>query len=264
MALVCLGKHRGANHADIAAALRHLKPGGILLVDGPKTHGADSVLKLARTHLEVAGVISKAHGKVFWLERPKELPPQIKTWAQNAASQPNRDGFIAAPGMFSHEAIDPGTAFLAEHLDPKLKGRAADLGAGWGALTALLLQACPDITELDLYEADRKALTAAEANITDARARFHWADVTALPADTYDVIVANPPFHTARKAEPELGIAFIKAAARMLAPKGTFMMVANRHLPYETALNQSFKNWSETATSAQFKVIKAKNPQPER
>ena len=55
-----------------------------------------------------------------------------------------------------------------------------------------------------------------------------------------DAVVMNPPFHTGRTAEPGLGQAFITAAARLLAPQGQLWMVANRHLPYETALGGQF------------------------
>ncbi|QHQ33785.1 class I SAM-dependent methyltransferase [Algicella marina] len=262
LALVFLGRNRVANHAEIAMAMRRLAPGGILLVDGQKTDGIDSVLKQMRTHFEVAGVLSKSHGKVFWLVRPEYLPDVLEDWENLASPQVNSDGLITAPGMFSHEGIDPGTAFLAENLPQKCTGRAADLGAGWGALSLLLLNSAPGITTLHLYEADRKALDAARENLQDPRASFHWSDVTSLKAQAqpYDLVISNPPFHTTRKAEPSLGIAFIEAAARILSPKGVFLMVANRHLPYEAALDVSFRSWSETANNARYKVITATAP----
>ena len=50
-------------------------------------------------------------------------------------------------------------------------------------------------------------------------------------------MIMNPPFHQGRAAEPDLGAAFIAAAARILKPHGRLMMVANRQLPYEAALD---------------------------
>jgi 16S rRNA (guanine1207-N2)-methyltransferase len=61
-----------------------------------------------------------------------------------------------------------------------------------------------------------------------------------IPTEPYDAILSNPPFHTGRRADPGLGRAFISAAARMLKPSGKFIMVANRHLPYEDALKDAF------------------------
>ena len=63
---------------------------------------------------------------------------------------------------------------------------------------------------------------------------YHWHDVTAGLPETYDVIVTNPPFHTANGADnPGLGRRFIAAAAQALNPGGRLCLVANRHLPYE-------------------------------
>ena len=54
---------------------------------------------------------------------------------------------------------------LAEHLPADLAGRAADLGAGYGYLSRELLERCPKITALDLYEAEQRALALAELNL---------------------------------------------------------------------------------------------------
>ena len=53
-----------------------------------------------------------------------------------------------------------------------LSGRAADLGAGFGYLSAELLARCPGITALDLYEAEARALDLARRNLaTRSRGR---------------------------------------------------------------------------------------------
>ena len=70
----------------------------------------------------------------------------------------------------------------------------------------------------------------------------------------------NPPFHQGRKADPDLGRAFIDAAARALKPKGALWLVANRHLPYESHLGQRFANVSEVAGTPKFKILHATAP----
>ncbi len=116
-------------------------------------------------------------------------------------------------------------------------------------------------TSLDLVEADHAALTCAEANITDPRAQFHWADATVFrPERRYQGIVTNPPFHTGRAGDPALGQAFIRAAADMLTPEGTLWLVANRHLPYEKALSEHFREVAELGGDGGFKVLCAQRP----
>ena len=45
-----------------------------------------------------------------------------------------------------------------------------------------------------------------------------------------DFVVMNPPFHDGGAEDKALGVAFIEAAARMLARRGACWLVANRHL----------------------------------
>ena len=105
------------------------------------------------------------------------------------------------------------------------------------------------------------SLDCARRNVTDPRARFHWADATRWsPEDKIDAVVMNPPFHTGRSADPGLGRDFIRAAARVLAPSGRLWMVANRHLGYETALKVCFAHVEEIAGDTRFKVIHATRP----
>ncbi len=258
-ALVCLTRARAENLGNIARAWDVLPDGAPLIVTGAKTDGIDSVLKQVRKAMPVAEVVAKAHGKLFWtLKDPASPPPP--DWAHGAASRPNADGFHTAPGMFSPDRADPGSELLAARFGPEITGRVADLGAGWGWLSAKLLETAPGVAEVGLYEAEGLALDAARRNVPDARARFHWTDVTALPNDSFDWVITNPPFHQSRAAEPGLGQAFIAAAARMLAPSGTALIVANRQLPYESALTAAFRDWEELPGNGVYKLFRARRP----
>jgi len=72
--------------------------------------------------------------------------------------------------------------------------------------------------------------------------------------------VMNPPFHTGRAADPSLGRSFISAARAMLTPGGHLWLVANRHLPYEAALGEAFRNVDQIGTDSGFKVYHASRP----
>jgi len=257
-AIVQIVKSKTESLSLVAEALVHVPPGGIVAVDGQKDEGIESILKAVRTHLPVDGVLSKSHGKLFWLTRPDALPEAVMGW--RATPEPNADGFATAPGMFSPNGADQGSELLVA-LVPQLTGRVADLGAGWGYMSAVLLAEHADITALDLVEADWAALEAARANVTDPRAAFHWADAERFTPDApYDTIIANPPFHTGRAADPTLGQGFIVSAARMLKRSGQFFMVANRHLPYETTLKAHFGTGTLLAEIAGYKLYHAGKP----
>lgn len=266
MAVVVLTRSRAESLGNVARALGLLAPGGTLVVTGGKAEGVEAVARQLAAAIPLAGTYVKAHGRVLWLDRPAALPAEAAAWAADARPQPNAEGFVTAPGMFSPDHADPGSRRLAAVLPGRLSGRVADLGAGWGWLARAALASCPAITELDLHEAEAQALEAARANVTDPRARFHWTDVARLGAGAlrYDAVIANPPFHQGRAAEPQLGTAFIAAAGRILKPDGRLFLVSNRQLPYEGALAAAFREIERLDEDRAYKVILARRPQRTR
>lgn len=251
-ALVFLPRSKGLARAAIAQAAQLTR--GLIVVDGAKTDGVESVLKEVRHRVAVDGVMAKAHGKIFW------FTPSAGLFDDWIARPGQADGFITAPGVFSADGIDPASRLLAETLPVKLGRDLADLGAGWGYLSTRCLER-PSVETLHLVEADHAALDCARLNITDPRAAFHWADATRWqPPAPLDTVVMNPPFHTARSAAPALGQAFIVAAAGMLKPQGSLWLVANRHLPYEATLSEMFRAVAEVAGDARFKILHAQRP----
>lgn len=255
-AVVLVPRAKALARAWLAEAAAHVAPGGPIWVDGAKTHGIESVIKDLRARGLGGEATSKAHGKAMAFANPG--PEALEDW--RARPSHPAPGFIAWPGNFSADGIDRGSALLAEALPAHLPRRVADLGAGWGWLSAQVL-ARAGVERLDVIEADATALDAARANITDPRARFHWADATHITLDERpEAVVMNPPFHTDRTADPALGVAFIRAAAAMLTAGGTLWMVANRQLPYEAVLRAHFRHGEEVGGDGTFKVIRATGP----
>ena len=255
-AIVFAQRSRDASRAAVARAASLVATGGPIWVDGAKTDGIDSLLKDLRGRVGLSSPLAKAHGKIARFAN--EGDQVFADWA--ARDLTPAPGFKTLPGVFSAEAVDRGSLCLAAALPADLKGKVADLGAGWGWLSAQIL-ARPGVSLLHLVEADRVALDCARLNVTDPRARFHWEDATTFtPGDRLDWVVMNPPFHVSRAADPRLGIAFIRAAAAMLAPHGRLLMVANRHLPYEKTLAAAFRHVEEVSMGDGFKVLKASAP----
>ncbi|MGP6088538.1 class I SAM-dependent methyltransferase [Antarctobacter jejuensis] len=230
----------------------------LVIVDGAKTDGIEAIAKALRGRLSIDGQVSKAHGKCLWFKGGADL----SDWLRAPRTLPG--GEITAPGVFSADGPDPASVALAAALPDTLKGRFADLGAGWGWLSNRILTR-EDVKELHLVEADKAALDCARQNVSDPRAAFHWDDATTwTPPQALDGVIMNPPFHQGRKADPQLGRAFIASAARILAPHGQLWLVANRHLPYETALAESFRDTSEIGGDSRFKILHAARPTRQR
>ncbi|MEP2716908.1 class I SAM-dependent methyltransferase [Pseudophaeobacter sp.] len=246
---------RAKAEARLLVAQAEAVTAGPVLVDGAKTDGIDSILKHLRKLTETSAPLSKAHGKIFWFQGGNNT---LAEWIPAALSKV--EGYVTAPGVFSADGIDPASALLVASLPEKLGRTVADLGAGWGYLSSQILSRS-GVELLHLVEADHVALGCARSNVQDARAQFHWADARKWSApEQVNTVVMNPPFHAGRSAEPELGQAFIAAAANMLVASGHLWMVANRHLPYETILSERFAAVSEVAGDNRFKVLHAQRP----
>jgi 16S rRNA (guanine1207-N2)-methyltransferase len=241
----------------LARAWESVRPGGAIVVAGDNHDGAKSLRKYVARHCGEVESLSKHHAIGFVLTRSGESNPFPPT------PKPRRNAFEIAPGMFSADGPDEGSKLLAAHLDGRIAGRVADFGAGWGYLGTQLLAACPGITQFDSIEADHAALQAARTNLSPLSETcpiaFHWLDlVSEMPPGTFEWIVMNPPFHQGRAATPALGASFIAAAARVLGPGGRLLMVANRNLPYEAALQRDFAGFRVLAETSGFKVIEAR------
>ena len=229
-------------------------PQGLIVIDGDKTSGIESVIRDLKKKAKIDNVISKAHGKTAWFKTPanlneyKDIPSRIE------------GGFETQAGVFSSDEIDPASKLLGNIISFGLSGAGADLGGGWGYLSARALET-KAIKELHFIEADLRALTLAKSNVNDERVKFCWDNVLEWEAPKpLDFIIMNPPFHYMGRELPSLGADFIKVASRNLKKSGSLFMVANRHLPYEDVIKGHFRSFSELSGSKKFKVIRAENP----
>lgn len=260
-ALVLAGKHKGLNEAHVAEALKRVKAGGSIVVAGSKEDGIQPLRKT----LEKLGIATdhmpKYHGVAVILRRPEDVSPALAVFTSSPVTLEGR--FTAAPGMFSHERVDAGSELLASRLPTGFDGNAADFGAGWGYLSVMLAEKSPATARIDLFEADFAALEFARANLVRncprLPTRFFWQDLASEPPkEKYDLVIMNPPFHETQAAEPALGQAFIRTAAGALRQGGELYLVANRGLPYETALKENFRESHEICRNARFKVLYAR------
>ncbi len=272
LVMVLPPRQRDEARALFARALLHVAPGGTVLASMPNAEGARSgQADLAA----LAGAVqhqSKHKCRVFWsTPDPADIDQALLAeWRALDLPRAIVDGYLSRPGLFAWDRIDRASALLAANLPTDLHGHVADLGAGYGYLASQVLAHCPDVTAIDLYEAEARALEPARLNLARAQREcgrevavsIHWHDVTRGLPGRYDAIVSNPPFHQGRADLPELGRAFIISAAEALVPDGRLLIVANRHLPYEAILGARFRDVRSVVVQEGFKVIEAMGVRP--
>lgn len=265
LVLVLPPRQREEARALFARALSLCAPGGVVVASITNNEGAKSGEADLKQLAGLGGSLTKNHCRVFW-SKPMggdHDAALFAKWRELDAPRPIVGGrFRSRPGVFAWDRIDPASALLVEHLPIDLAGKGADLGAGYGYLSAEVLARGSKVVALDLYEAEARALDLAKQNLAafedKAKLGYRWHDVTSGVPEQYDFIVSNPPFHTQSRADrPDVGRRFIAVAAEALKPGGRLFLVANRHLPYEAVLNESFGQVRVAGERDGFKVIEA-------
>ncbi len=250
------GKAKDEILAGFAIAHDFLAPGGKLIVSLANTAGASRFEKELSRASPLLFSVSKNKCRAFAVSNSEPWDAGLlESWRElDEPSQIPETDFTTVPGVFSAEHTDPGSALLAKHLPPSLRGEVADLGAGWGYLSHMALGKSPRISRIDLFEADFRALECARKNV-GGPAAFHWHDVTKGLPGKYDHIITNPPFHTGQAKDVDLGRAFLTVAAASLKRGGSLHLVANRQLPYEAHLESLGLRSRLIAETHGFKVI---------
>lgn len=251
LVLVRLSRSNTYNQLLIFRACELAGPDGLVVVAGEKRSGIAPLYRQLQSQVELSERWSKYHCVVFWFNPG--------TW-DFSSFKPKKANHRA--GLFSADAPDPGSVMLTQHFDKKIYGKVADFGAGWGYLSQAVLNASPNITSLDLYEADHDGVLACQYLLNQEHSSLpisiHWHDVANTPIrERFDWVIMNPPFHKDGKTVAELGRSFIKRAASRLAPGGKLLMVANRQLAYEASLNGLFSSYEKLEENNLYKVLYA-------
>lgn len=250
------GKSKDEVLAGFARAHDLLADGGKLVVVIANLAGASRFEKELKQAAPLLFSVSKNKCRAFAVSKEARWEPAVLSgWRElGKMSRVPETSFLTQAGVFSAKHVDPGSALLAAHLPASLRGRVADLGAGWGYLSQVALEKSPKIERIDLFEADRRALDCARENVSE-KAAFHWHDVTAGLPEGYDHIISNPPFHTGQAKDVDLGKQFLAVAAKALKRGGSLYVVANRQLPYEAHLAELGLRARQIAENHAYKII---------
>lgn len=239
-------------------AAKHLAPEGTILVVGENKGGVKSLPKLLPQCFSPAIKLDNARHcllyRAFLTSKPAAFT--LEDWSSRyTLSTPQGEITICnLVGVFSEKKLDQGTELLLENL-PELKGRVLDFGCGAGVISAALLKQYPHL-QIDCIDINAMALAACKLTLAanNMQANVYPSDGYAQIEGQFDGIISNPPFHDGLDSTFTIANAFVSESAKRLLTKGTWQIVANRHLPYADNIANAFGSVHVLAENNKYKV----------
>lgn len=266
--VVHLQKSRDGTWEGLAAAWERLGEDGRLVLVGGNDLGVRSAVdRLEREVGQPGGVrANRARGRaVSFVRTSGDGPPRPAASTIDVVAGHDRFEVASEPGVFSADALDPGSRLLLDHLDRiGTAERVLDPGCGLGVLGLAALRRFPGARAV-LADADARAVAAARRNAANLGLRRRcdalWWDaaVDPPPASGCDLVVCNPPFHRGVRVDLATARAVLGAAGRSLAPGGLALVVALRTLPFERDLT-SVGELEQLADRDGYKLLQLRRP----
>ncbi|WP_434352903.1 methyltransferase [Psychrobacter sp. HD31] len=219
---------------------------------------ANSLLKIAACYFdEIEQSQAWKKARLLILKKPKSHVDYGSFINQITFNQTNYQQYF---GVFSADKIDIGTQFLLQQFDginlmvKNKENKILDLACGNGVIAKTLSAQNPN-AEFTLTDDFNLAVESAKLNLAGINAKYLWDDsLDKIENDYFDLVVSNPPFHFEHENNIEVSLGLFKQVRRVLKNGGRFILVANKHLSYDTHLLPIFKQVHLVAYNKKFAV----------
>jgi len=262
--ILYLSKSKPETTMLIDLAVSYLsQSGGQLWIVGENSGGVKSVPAILEAkNLQGYKLDSARHCAIYTVEvavTTDSSKPDIHQYFKKFRVEANVQ-LSSLPGVFSHQRLDQGTALLLNTLPDKISGPVLDFGCGCGVVGTHILKKHPGL-EVDFLDISWLAVQSAKntvaINAVKAREFYCQNGISSL-ANSYRLIVSNPPFHDGVRTNYSATEQFLDEAYSKLAIGGELIIVANQFLKYEPIIKQRFGSVTEVNRSEGFKILQAK------
>jgi 16S rRNA (guanine1207-N2)-methyltransferase len=149
--------------------------------------------------------------------------------------------FVSRPGTFSYGRFDNGARALCEVMEIEPGDRVLDLGCGIGTNGVFASQQSGPSGHIAFVDSNARAIALAEMNARANRVTnfetFATATVEGPQEDSFDVVLANPPYY----ADSSIARLFIERAKKLLTPQGRFFLVTRQPEELGEAILDNFE-----------------------
>lgn len=270
--MIDLPKGRKLCRRWLMEAYLTIKQNGILLLAGANDQGIQSVAKDGNDLFGHRSVIALKKGNRLIQFSGKKPQEELPAWSEAPGIFPGKwiemqttiKGLSyqikTLPGVFASDGLDPGTAFLLEHLDFNKNGTVLEFGCGCGVIGTVLAR--NSRAWIDMTDIDRYALAAANENIKAyglSNCEAFFSDgLEAVSDKKYDLILTNPPFHSGKVVDYSMTHNFIAQSSNLLSKGGELILVANQFIRYDRIINKYSYEVQPPITNKQYTIWTAR------